>query len=405
MKKFNVCVIGCGEFSRFFVPLFQAHPYVGETYVCDLDPEKTKEYQRLFHVSVINTFDEAISRKDIDAVAIFVQRHLHGPLVCAALEAGKHVYSAVPMASSIEDCAKIVSTVEKTGLVYMMGETCIYYPCSMFCKKEYESGRFGRFTYGEAQYHHDFSHFSAQAKQAASELAIPPFYYSTHSISMLLNAVGDHVVKVSGVGYRDVEPNTPFAKGKNNWDNEFSNEFSLMQLSKGGTIRVNEMRRVGYKAPSSYVSAFYGTEASYQFSNAQHIVTKLTPEGVELEDVSDEVNPYSMTEHKNDADFKNKVANHTWQWSDVSPVQASTIMARTHLTEEYRNLPSGHMNSHKLLIDDFCSAVHNKSLPIVNAWLAARFTVPGLVAHESAPAGGVLMDVPDFGDPIEGYLK
>lgn len=59
----------------------------------------------------------------------------------------------------------------------------------------------------------------------------------------------------------------------------------------------------------------------------------------------------------------------------------------------------------KLLIDDFCSAVHNKSLPTVNAWLAARFTVPGLVAHESALAGGVLMDVPDFGDSIEGYLK
>jgi hypothetical protein len=41
------------------------------------------------------------------------------------------------------------------------------------------------------------------------------------------------------------------------------------------------------------------------------------------------------------------------------------------------------------------------TLPAVNAWLAARFTVPGLVAHESAKQGGVLMDVPDFGEPPE----
>ena len=37
---------------------------------------------------------------DVDAVAIFTQRWTHGPLVVQALRAGKHVYSAVPMAIS-----------------------------------------------------------------------------------------------------------------------------------------------------------------------------------------------------------------------------------------------------------------------------------------------------------------
>ena len=39
------------------------------------------------------------------------------------------------------------------------------------------------------------------------------------------------------------------------------------------------------------------------------------------------------------------------------------------------------------------------ALPTVNAWLAARFTVPGIVAYESIKQGGVTLDVPDFGDP------
>jgi hypothetical protein len=57
------------------------------------------------------------------------------------------------------------------------------------------------------------------------------------------------------------------------------------------------------------------------------------------------------------------------------------------------------MASHQFLINDFCSAVYNGTLPTVNAWLAARFTVPGIVAYESIKQGGVTLDVPDFGDP------
>ena len=41
----------------------------------------------------------------LDAVAIFTQRWTHGPLVLQALRAGKHVYSAVPMAISEDEIA------------------------------------------------------------------------------------------------------------------------------------------------------------------------------------------------------------------------------------------------------------------------------------------------------------
>ena len=128
-EKFTVALIGCGAFAKNFVPLFKAHPYVEKFYVCDLIPEKAAEYCETFGVESIPTFEEVLARPDIDAVAIFVQRHLHGPVVTAALKAGKHIYSAVPMASTVEECGEIVKLVEETGLTYMMAETCVYYPC------------------------------------------------------------------------------------------------------------------------------------------------------------------------------------------------------------------------------------------------------------------------------------
>ena len=158
-EKLKLAVIGCGDFARNFVPLFKAHPFVEKVTVCDLIPSKADAYAASFGVETVDSFETVLRSADYNAVAIFAQRHLHGPLVKQALRAGKHVYSAVPMASRVEECLEIADLVKETGLTYMMGETCIYYPCSMFCKTEYEKGTFGRFVYGEAQYFHDISHF------------------------------------------------------------------------------------------------------------------------------------------------------------------------------------------------------------------------------------------------------
>ncbi len=397
-EKLRIAVVGCGGFADKFVPLFQNHRYVEKVCVCDIIRERAEKYRDTFGVEVIDSFEEVLENEEINTVACFIPRHLHGPMVTAALRAGKDVYSAVPMASSVEECREIIELVKQTGRIYMMGETCIYYPCAMFCKAEYDKGTFGRFVYGEAQYFHDISHFPKN--QPLSTSAAPPFFYPTHSTSMLLFATGAHVTRVTGIGYVDTEEDTPYADGKNEWDNHFSNEYSLMQLSNGGTARICECRRIAYKAPSSYISGFYGTKASYQFNNAQHLLTELTPSGVNLTDVSDSVNPIAMTAHKSEPDFKHNVANHKWQGGDISPIQQENEDARE-LNPEYLAVPVGHMHSHGLLIDDFCTSVYERRLPTVNAWVAARYTIPGLIAHESALRGGVTLDVPDFGDPPE----
>ena len=58
------------------------------------------------------------------------------------------------------------------------------------------------------------------------------------------------------------------------------------------------------------------------------------------------------------------------------------------------------MGTHKFLIDDFCKAVYDNKQPVLNACVAARYTIPGLVAIESCKKGGIPLDVPDCGDEI-----
>ena len=71
---------------------------------------------------------------------------------------------------------------------------------------------------------------------------------------------------------------------------------------------------------------------------------------------------------------------------------------RARLPREFDHLHNGHEGSHHFLVDDFVTAVNTRTLASVNAWVAARYTLPGIVAHESARQGGVRLEIPDFGD-------
>ena len=84
--------------------------------------------------------------------------------------------------------------------------------------------------------------------------------------------------------------------------------------------------------------------------------------------------------------------------ASASAAAGAKALRRARLPRAFDNLHNGHEGSHHFLVDDFVTAVNTRSLPSVNAWVAARYTLPGIIAHESARQGGVRLEIPDFGD-------
>ena len=68
-----------------------------------------------------------------------------------ALKVGKHVYSAVPSAMTLDEITQLVRTVEQTGKIYMVGETSYYYPCAIYCRQRFHEGAFGHVVYAEGE--------------------------------------------------------------------------------------------------------------------------------------------------------------------------------------------------------------------------------------------------------------
>ena len=420
----KIGVVGFGFFSRDFVNLFCHHPDIEEVYVADTMPERVQQAKDMYPVTrTFSSLDDMLENApELDCVAIFTQRHLHGKMVIQALNAGKHVYSAVPIGCTIDEIREIVKLVEEKHLIYMMGETCYYYPSAIYCREKQKEGAFGRFVYAEAQYYHDIREMYSDFKRSGGEnwrrvAGIPPMFYPTHSISMILPAIGAHAISVSCLGLRDTFPDDIYGEEKNDFENPFSNESALFRLSDGSVMRINEFRRVGINKPSTYITCFYGDRGSYDCVTDHHIFqTAPLPDknGVKqpqhVEDVSDQLMPVNYLKYKN-GEIK------TWrdrEWGDDwSSVSVATIEGRAKIQEkeiarlpryfrEYMEKDTYHFNSHPFLVDDFVRAVMSGKLPPNNAWDSARYMVPGLVAHESALQGGVQLDIPDFGDaPVD----
>lgn len=410
-EKIKIAVIGCGRFSQNFVPLFKAHPAVEKVYVCDTKRERAQEYANRFEVGIIDSFEEALESKEINSIAVFTQRFKHGQMAIQSLKAGKHVYSAVPCSISVDEIVEIEKLVRETRLTYSMGETGYYRAPAVFCRREFAKGTFGKFTYAEAHYNHDIRNMENSFRSSGGDdwkkfAGIPPFYYPTHSTSMVLSTMpGVYAKRVIALGYKE-SPRTDIygTEGQNLYNNPFSNEVMLLELSNGGIARISENRCVGWRAPETYISQYYGTDGGYEFSVAHHHLAHWDPEkknpyGVIMEDVTREIQPKSITDelYTDYAGTIQKIADGAG-FLECAPVQPSE-----RLPKEYEGLKNGHNGTHHFLINDFCCAVETGKLSPTNIWQVARWNIPGLLAHQSALQGGIAIEVPDLGNPPEDW--
>ncbi|CAI8019426.1 Glycosyl hydrolase family 109 protein [Geodia barretti] len=283
-------IAGLGAFGSTFAHLFKRHPLVDRIALCDRESERVKRFacdpsfQDKFTATDAYDSLEELCASDLDAVAIITQPWLHAPQALAALEAGKHVYSAVPIITVpdgdeiLDWCDRLVRAVERTGLHYMLGETTFYRPEAMYCRRRSAEGAFGRFVYAEGEYFHDVedphsnlrevkrrrlaSKAGAEWRRLEAEyhgrgMVSGPMHYPTHSTCGPISAMGAHMVQVSCLGYTDPEGD-PFYGG------EFSNETAQFRMSNGAVCRICDSAR---SAPRDETFRIFGSRGSYKDMN------------------------------------------------------------------------------------------------------------------------------------------
>ncbi len=379
-------IAGLGAFGSTFAHLFKRHPLVDRIALCDREPERVKRFacdpsfqDKFVAADAYGSLDE-LCAADLDAVAIITQPWLHAPQALAALEAGKHVYSAVPIITVpdgdeiLEWCDRLVRAVERTGLHYMLGETTFYRPESMYCRRRSAEEAFGRFVYAEGEYFHDVedphsnlrdvkrrrlaSKAGAEWRRLEAEyhgrgMVSGPMHYPTHSTCGPISVMGAHMVQVSCLGYTDPGAD-PFYGG------EFSNETAQFRMSNGAVCRICEFRQVGHRETETF--RIFGSRGSYKDMT-----------WVDLERAV----PVTVDEMRD-------------------PLPDTVVQAYREGTAS--DVYGGHGGSHGYLVHEFVDAVAHDRIPAINVWEAVRYMAPGVMAHKSALRDGELLEVPDWGD-------
>ena len=145
MKKLRIGVIGCGGiFNAVHLPAYVAMDNVEIVAVCDIIEERAQKAAKTFTDAAVYTdYKDVIAREDIEAVDICTPNYLHPIIACAAMEAGKHVFSEKPDSPTVEGVLKMKETSEKTGKILMVMRNNRYVPASAFARKYIQDGEAG----------------------------------------------------------------------------------------------------------------------------------------------------------------------------------------------------------------------------------------------------------------------
>ncbi|MCX6553048.1 MAG: Gfo/Idh/MocA family oxidoreductase, partial [Acidobacteria bacterium] len=122
-ERLGVALIGSGRRGREVMRAFLASGRAELRCVADVYDVQRQRAREALGVTApeVVAYEEALARTDVDAVLIGVPDHLHLPITLAALAAGKHVYMEKPTTHALDEGARLIAAVRKSGKVCQTG--------------------------------------------------------------------------------------------------------------------------------------------------------------------------------------------------------------------------------------------------------------------------------------------
>lgn len=366
-RKVRVGIVG-GRFGASFQ--FHEHPNCTVAAVADLRAERRERLAGVYRCpTVYASLDELLKDKTVEAVGLFTPAPAHVPHALAALRAGKHVLSAVPAAMSLEECARLIEGVERSGLVYMMAETSYYQQLTISARRFHAEGAFGRIYSCESEYHHSgLEELFFEDGKKTWRHGFPPMHYPTHCTAHLVSVTGERLTEVTCLGWGDEDE----ILKTNVYRNPFWNETAFFKTDRGTAFRVAVFWKGAHRGTER--AQYYGEKMSFFFNHPNGLGPVVT----------------RMSEQKE---------RDSGGFARSRPVLERFEEVKWWATEM---LPaplrhdSGHEGSHTFITHEFVSAVLERRRPAVDVYEAVAYTAPGIVAHQSALKGGLQMKIPGF---------
>lgn len=141
----NIGVLGCGKIAQTrHIPEYAANDKCVLAGFYNPTSSRAEQMAEKYGGKVFLSPEELISDPKIDAVSVCAANYAHAELSIAALEAGKHVLCEKPMATTMEDCERMISTAKKTGKRLLIAQNQRLNKAHILAKEMIDAGEIGR---------------------------------------------------------------------------------------------------------------------------------------------------------------------------------------------------------------------------------------------------------------------
>ncbi|MEX0670041.1 MAG: Gfo/Idh/MocA family oxidoreductase [Pirellulales bacterium] len=369
-RPVRTAIVGLG-FGAEFIPIHQRHPQAELVAICQRSQDKLDQVGNAYGVKRRYTdYADVLKDKDIDAVHINSPIPDHATMSIAALEAGKHVMCTVPMATSVDDCRRIIQLSEKTGLKYMMAETVVYAREFLFIKQMADRGELGKIQFVQASHQQDMDGWPNYWP------GLPPMHYATHCVGPCLALERKDAKEVSCFGSGRIREELA---GK--YGSPFAIESAHVKLLDSDVVA--RVIRSLFDTARQYRESFdvYGSKQSFEWQLC---------EGEE---------PVLHTAKLPEPEIPRRVPVPDFAHLLPKPIQLFTT-GGVYDSDDHQHLSftqgGGHGGSHPHLVHEFVTALVEGRDPYPNARQSANWTCTGLLAHESAMQGGAVKQLPEW---------
>ena len=149
----RIAVIGLGGAGRIHTSQVNSTEKGELACVCDIAPSVAQRTGERAKVKAYTSAEEMLEKEELDGVVIATPPKSHYPLAKMAAEKGVHVFVEKPMASTVEDCQKMIDICKEKKVTLAIGHKKRFLP-ALVRLKELTEGELGPIRYMIHRYPH-----------------------------------------------------------------------------------------------------------------------------------------------------------------------------------------------------------------------------------------------------------
>ncbi len=143
-KTLRVGIAGLGVGSTQVLPPMEAFDGIEIVGAADTRVEALRAFEARFQGRGYETVEELAADPNVDAIWVSTPNQFHCEHVVICAEHGKHVVVEKPMALSIEECERMVTTAERNRVKLLCGHTQSFNPAIRAMREIIVSGELGK---------------------------------------------------------------------------------------------------------------------------------------------------------------------------------------------------------------------------------------------------------------------